>query len=235
MRNHDEQPLAPAPVPADVGIVMALAIESGYLCDNLRRVRRYSTRAHFITEGELAGKIIAVILTGPGKAAARHGTEVLIVGHRPRWIISAGFAGGLDPSLERHDLVIPHQVIDLEGNLLTVELAVPTLPGLRAHGGPTAFGRPANCQPCREGRSAPAARRRPDRHGNLDRGPDGSRALVAVPVDSGNQRRRRLRASRRGGPTAGSFRQLSHGRRLAGNLAAPLGIEGFLDAAHAGS
>ncbi|MGB2607660.1 MAG: nucleoside phosphorylase, partial [Isosphaeraceae bacterium] len=85
MKNPDAQPLAPAPVPADVGIVMALAIEAGYLCDSLKRVRRYTAQTHSIIEGELAGKIVVVVLTGAGKAAARHGSEVLIAGHRPRW------------------------------------------------------------------------------------------------------------------------------------------------------
>ena len=102
-------------MPADVGIVMALAIEAGYLCDSLRKVRKYTARKHTIIEGELGGKIVAVVLTGAGRPAARQGTEVLIAGHRPRWIISAGFAGGLDPALARNDLVIPDQVIDLEG------------------------------------------------------------------------------------------------------------------------
>jgi adenosylhomocysteine nucleosidase len=72
-----------------------------------------------------------VVLTGAGKAAARHGAELLIAGHRPRWIVSAGFAGGLDPSLSRNDLVIPHQVIDLEGNLLAIEASIPNLPGVK--------------------------------------------------------------------------------------------------------
>jgi adenosylhomocysteine nucleosidase len=131
MKNPDAQPLAPAPVPADVGIVMALAIEAGYLCDSLKRVRKYTAQTHSIIEGELAGKIVAVVLTGAGKAAARHGTEVLIAGHHPRWIISAGFAGGLDPSLARNDLVIPHQLIDLEGNLVAIEASLPDLRGVK--------------------------------------------------------------------------------------------------------
>jgi adenosylhomocysteine nucleosidase len=131
MKNSDAQPLAPAPVPADVGIVMALAIEAGYLCDSLKRVRKYTTQSHSIIEGELAGKIVVVVLTGAGQAAARHGAELLIAGHRPRWIIAAGFAGGLDPSLSRNDLVIPHQVIDLEGNLLAIEASIPNLPGVK--------------------------------------------------------------------------------------------------------
>ena len=97
MKNPDVQPLAPAPVPADVGIVMALPIEVGYLCDSLKRVRKYTAQTHSIIEGELAGKIVAVVLSGPGKAAARRGAEVLIAGHRPRWLLSAGFAGASIP------------------------------------------------------------------------------------------------------------------------------------------
>ena len=107
MRDPDVQRLAPAPVPADVGIVMALPIEAGYLTDSLKKVRKYSARSHTVVEGELAGKVVAVILAGVGRKAARAGAEVLIAGHRPRWLFSAGFAGALDPSLARNDLVRP--------------------------------------------------------------------------------------------------------------------------------
>ncbi len=131
MKNSDRQPLAPAPVPADVGIVMALAIEAGHFSDSLKRVRKYTAHSHAVIEGELGGKIVALILTGPGKAAARHGTEVLIAGHRPRWIVSAGFAGGLDPALARNDLVIPGEVIDGDGNALTIDSPIQELPGVK--------------------------------------------------------------------------------------------------------
>ncbi len=131
MSSPDTQPLAPPPVPADVGIVVALAIEAGYLCDSLQRVRKYTAHTHSIIEGELAGRIVAIVLTGAGKAAARHGTEVLLAGHRPRWIISAGFAGGLDPSLARNDMVFPHEVIDLGGNLIGIDRSIPSLRGVK--------------------------------------------------------------------------------------------------------
>ncbi len=135
MKNPDVPPLAPAPAPADVGIVMALPIEAGYLSDSLTKVRRYSARSHPILEGELAGKIVAVVLSGPGKSAARRGAELLIAGHRPRWIVSAGFAGGLDPALARNDLVLPREVIDLEQNLIPIADDLPALPGARPAGG----------------------------------------------------------------------------------------------------
>src|SRR4051812_6645293 len=107
MKDPDVKRLAPAPVPADVGIVMALPIESGYLTDSLKKVRKYSARNHQVIEGELAGKIVAIVLSGAGRKAAHAGAELLIAGHRPRWLLSAGFAGALDPELERNDLVLP--------------------------------------------------------------------------------------------------------------------------------
>ena len=135
MRNPGIPPLAAAPVPADVGIVMALPIEAGYLSDSLTKMRRYSTRSHPIVEGELAGKIVAVVISGPGKPAARRGAELLIAGHRPRWIISAGFAGALDPALARNDLVLPGEVIDLERNLISIAGDLPAVPGVRPASG----------------------------------------------------------------------------------------------------
>ncbi len=135
MKNPDVPPVAAAPAPADVGIVMDLPIEAGYLTDSLTRVRRYSTRSHPILEGELAGKIVAVVVSGPGRLAARRGAELLIAGHRPRWIVSAGFAGGLDPALARNDLVFPHEVIDLDQNLIPIAGELPAVPGVRPERG----------------------------------------------------------------------------------------------------
>jgi len=128
LSGTDEPRLAPAPVAADVGIVMALSIEAGYLCDSLTKVRKYSARKHTIIEGELGDKIVAVVLSGVGRKAARLGAEMLIAGHRPSWLLSAGFAGGLDPALARNDLVIPDQVVDPEGNRVVIDTTLFDLP-----------------------------------------------------------------------------------------------------------
>ena len=93
----DQRGVAPAPVPADVGVVAALAIEIGDLVDGLKNVRKYQSASIPVIEGEHGGKIVAVAVSGPGRAAARRATEVLFSGHRPRLIISAGFAGGFEP------------------------------------------------------------------------------------------------------------------------------------------
>jgi adenosylhomocysteine nucleosidase len=110
----DQRGVAPSPVPADVGIVAALAIETADLVNGFKDVRRYQSASIPVIEGEHGGKIIAVALSGPGRRAAREATEVLISGHRPRLIIAAGFAGALHPSLQRNDLVLPDEIIDQE-------------------------------------------------------------------------------------------------------------------------
>jgi adenosylhomocysteine nucleosidase len=49
----------------------------------------------------------------------------LIDGHRPRWVVSAGFAGALDPELRRYDAVMPNEVLDLHGQRYTIDVGVP--------------------------------------------------------------------------------------------------------------
>ncbi len=90
-------------------------MEVGYLVDALRRVRKYHAASMPVIEGELDGKIVAIAIGGMGRAAARRAAGVLLDGHRPSWIISAGFAGALDPELERNDLAVPAEVVDPEG------------------------------------------------------------------------------------------------------------------------
>jgi len=120
-QQHVERGVAPPPVPADVGIVAALPIEVGDLIDHLKKVRKYQSVSVPVIEGEYAGKIVAVAISGAGRPAARRAADVLIAGHRPRWIISAGFAGALNPALARNDLVLAHEVIDLDSHRFPVE------------------------------------------------------------------------------------------------------------------
>jgi adenosylhomocysteine nucleosidase len=110
----EQRGVAPAPVPADVGIVAALAIETADLVEGFKNVRRYQSASVPVIEGEHGGKIVAVAVSGPGRQAARTATDLLVSGHRPRLIIAAGFAGALDPALARNDLILPDEIIDRE-------------------------------------------------------------------------------------------------------------------------
>jgi adenosylhomocysteine nucleosidase len=91
------------------------------MIDGFKKIRRYQSATVPVIEGECGGKIVAVATGGPGRPAARHAAEVLITGHRPRWIISAGFAGALNPAFARNDIVLPDEVLDREGKRVRVD------------------------------------------------------------------------------------------------------------------
>ncbi len=112
--------IAPPPEPADVGIVAALPIEVAPLIARLKDVRKYSSERHTVVEGMAGTKVVALIVSGPGREAARRGAELLLAGHRPRWVLSAGFAGALDPALRRNEVLFPSEVLDAQGLRISV-------------------------------------------------------------------------------------------------------------------
>ena len=108
---------------------------------------------------------------GPGPS---DGAEILLDGHRPRWIVSAGFGGALDPALRRNDVVLaPRGRERAKGDRFAIDLAeVPPVPrpqGLRT--GPAPDGRRVRPQGVREGRIAAEVRGRRGRHGDLGPSP----------------------------------------------------------------
>lgn len=129
--------LAPPPAPADIGLVAALPIEVGPLLDGFTRVRTYTAGRLKIVEGRCGGRVVAAVIAGPGRKAARRGAELLLAGHRPAWVLSVGFGGALDPSLERNDIVFATEVVDLDGLHLAIDLAPPSddTPGRRITSG----------------------------------------------------------------------------------------------------
>ena len=66
-------------------------------------------------EGVVAGRRVAWCVAGAGGEAAGRATRLLIDGHRPRVIVSAGFAGGLDPSLARGTVIYPWRAVSRAG------------------------------------------------------------------------------------------------------------------------
>ena len=59
--------------------------------------------------------------SGPGRANAARATEALIDGHRPNFVISAGFAGGLDSRLQRSAIVWVDCLLDEGGGQYETE------------------------------------------------------------------------------------------------------------------
>ena len=59
----------------------------------------------------MAGARVAWCVGGAGSAAAARAARMLSAGHRPRLIVSAGFAGALDPAIPRGATVRPARVV----------------------------------------------------------------------------------------------------------------------------
>jgi adenosylhomocysteine nucleosidase len=106
--------------PCHFATVLALGIESGCFEDMLAGAVRIRGTGFFIKEGGLHGRRVAVVRSGVGMENAARATEVLIDGHRPKIVISAGFAGGLDPTLKRRDILIAESVADAAGRRIFI-------------------------------------------------------------------------------------------------------------------
>ena len=108
--NHSTSPntdrLPPA-VGCDAGLIFAVPIEAAAF--ERLATDRIEVRAATVTfqQGIVAGHRVVWCVSGIGAEAAAAATRLLIDGHRPRLVITAGFAGGLDPALTRGSVVRP--------------------------------------------------------------------------------------------------------------------------------
>jgi adenosylhomocysteine nucleosidase len=108
----------------DVAIVVALGVEAGGLRDLLSD--EFSIRGHgFVARyGKLEGRRVVLAQSGAGREAAGRATDALITAHRPPWVISAGFAGGLCAEVRRNDIVMADSVADTHGKRWVIDLRV---------------------------------------------------------------------------------------------------------------
>jgi adenosylhomocysteine nucleosidase len=116
------------PKPCHVGVVFADGIESGCLEDLLEGTVAIRGGRFGLCEGGWKGRRVVVIRSGPGRSRAAQATEVLLDGHQPRLVISAGFASALCPELRRHDIFIADQLLTAAAGRIAIELP----PGLSA-------------------------------------------------------------------------------------------------------
>lgn len=110
---------------APIAIVFAVPLEA----DAFERlaVGRVETRAGplLVHEGTVAGVRVVWCVAGAGTAAAARAARLLIDGHRPRLLVSAGFAGGLDPALERGSVVRPARAVAVDSEPIDLAHASP--------------------------------------------------------------------------------------------------------------
>ena len=115
-------PPAEEPNPCHLGFVFALGIESGCFEDMLQGMVTIRANGFVVREGGLHGHRVVIILSGAGRRNAARAAEVLIGGHRPQRVISAGFAGGLCAKLKRNDILLADRLVGGEGGEISIEL-----------------------------------------------------------------------------------------------------------------
>lgn len=97
------------------GIVFAMPVEADAFAALATETMDFTASGLTFCEGVVAGRRVAWCVGGAGGEAAGRATRLLIDGHRPRLIVSPGFAGGLDPTLPRGTIVSPHRAVTRAG------------------------------------------------------------------------------------------------------------------------
>lgn len=115
----DTDPAAPP-----VGIVFALGVEADAFERGVEGRREFKAASFAFHTGSAAGRRVAWCVSGVGASAAAVATRQLITGHAPGCVISAGFAGGLDPGLARGAVVHPSRVVT-DGGAGAIDLPCP--------------------------------------------------------------------------------------------------------------
>jgi adenosylhomocysteine nucleosidase len=110
--------------PCDVGIVFAMRVEQGGTEDLLDGVVVTHGGGFQARQGGWKGRHVVLLECGVGRDAAHRGAEALITGHQPAFVISAGFAGGLQPQVKRGEIVMADRLVDVSGRTLSIDLRI---------------------------------------------------------------------------------------------------------------
>lgn len=99
------------------------------------RQRSYTERNLTFRGGIYDGIRIVVVESGAGMAKADRATRDLIEVHSPKWVLSCGFAGALQPQLGLGEIVAVNQSADEHGHDLQIDLKMASDPARRLHVG----------------------------------------------------------------------------------------------------
>ena len=117
------QDVAPEDVPKpDVVVLFALGVESAGLKEKLGSTAAVNMEGRKVTVGKLGELVVGVVESGVGRKAAAAAARDVIDIIAPKYVVSAGFAGGLVSELKRGHVVMPNRVIDVNGNEAIIPL-----------------------------------------------------------------------------------------------------------------
>ena len=97
-----------------LGIIFALPIEAHTFERRLGTARKYQGHKSVIFEGNVSDHRVVWTISGVGRQAARSAAQLIIDGHQPHTLVSAGFAGALAPNLEHGSVLIPNRILDAD-------------------------------------------------------------------------------------------------------------------------
>jgi adenosylhomocysteine nucleosidase len=108
----------------DAAVVFAIALEADAFAARVDEVRTYVSGGLELHAGRLQSRDVAWCVAGVGEKPAGLAARLLVLGHRPRRLISAGFAGGLDPAIPRGAVVRANRVMsERTGEILPLAAA----------------------------------------------------------------------------------------------------------------
>lgn len=116
---------------ADVGMVSALPLELGEFLRRCERVRHYRGGDFVFRGGLYDGVRVVVVEAGAGSQRAQRAAQALLDAHRPRWLLSCGFAGGLQPHVRVGQIVVADRLLRTDAPPVQIDVKMPADP---AHG-----------------------------------------------------------------------------------------------------
>lgn len=134
-RQGAKQREAAVELPVDVAVIAALDIELGGVLDCLTGVVTTQADGFKTHRGVWRDRGVLFVESGMGRARAAKATEAVIHAHRPAWVISTGFAGGLVPEVERLQIVVGNSVADVSGQRLAIDVKLAADPRRGLHVG----------------------------------------------------------------------------------------------------
>lgn len=113
---------------ADIGLVCALPLEIAEFLKRCTHTKSYTGGDFTFRGGRYDGIRIAVVESGTGQVRARRAVQALVDAHHPRWIISCGFAGALQPGVKIGQMLVPNRFVTPGQPELHVDVTMPHEP-----------------------------------------------------------------------------------------------------------
>ena len=95
-----------------LGIIFALPIEAHTFERRLGNPTKYQGQKSVIYKGYVSDHPVVWTISGVGREAAQNAAQLMIDGHQPHTLVSAGFAGALAPNLEHGTVLVPERILD---------------------------------------------------------------------------------------------------------------------------